>query len=70
MAWRFRHRPVHRDLSQLEYIDLRFHEQVVARWKTEFLEKAPQIFALKGQNREQEQKIEELERMVGKLTMQ
>lgn len=47
------------------------NQQVVTRWKSEFLEKAPQIFAAKGQqNREYEQKIEELERMVGKLTMQ
>jgi putative transposase len=47
------------------------NQQVVVRWKSEFLEKAQNIFAAKGQqSREHEQKIEELERMVGKLTMQ
>lgn len=46
-------------------------QQVVSRWKMEFLKKAPEIFrSKKVEQNEQEQKIAELERMVGKLTMQ
>ena len=45
--------------------------QVISRWKTEFLEKAPQVFSIKNNAQtDSEEKIEELERMVGKLTMQ
>lgn len=46
------------------------NQQVVSRWKSEFLKKSPQIFAVKEQNNGEQQKIAELERMVGKLTMQ
>jgi transposase-like protein len=45
-------------------------EQVVARWKAEFLERAPTLFA-SDQQRDQEQvRIAELERLLGRLTME
>lgn len=48
-------------------------DTVLSRWKQEFLEKAPELF--KGENQKQEsgadkERIEELERMVGKMTME
>ena len=47
-------------------------DSLVSRWKSQFLEKAPEIFQ-NGRNsrvEEQEEKIAELERMVGKLAME
>jgi transposase len=45
-------------------------DQVLARWKREFVERAPQVFE-RGQVRSQEEeRIAELERMVGRLTME
>jgi transposase len=46
------------------------HSQVLNRWKTHFLEQAPVLFeGDPGQNQEQE-RVAELERMVGRLTME
>ena len=46
-------------------------DSMVSRWKTEFLQRAPQIFENPQQrSSEEQQKIAELERMVGKLTME
>lgn len=46
-------------------------QQVVSRWKAEFLKKAADIFQTKKDDKnEKDKKIEDLERMVGKLTMQ
>ena len=46
-------------------------QQVVSRWKVEFLKKAADIFQTKKDDKnEKDKKIEDLERMVGKLTMQ
>jgi transposase len=45
-------------------------EQVVMRWKADFLERAPTLFA-PHQDRSQEQaRIAELERLVGRLTLE
>ena len=44
-------------------------DTVLSRWKQEFLERAPQVFAEPKAN-EQAERIAELERMVGRLTMQ
>ena len=45
-------------------------EQVVMRWKADFLERAPTLFA-PDQDRSQEQaRIADLERLVGRLTME
>ncbi len=50
--------------------DYDLKEQVVTRWKAEFLERAPTLFA-PDQDRTQDQaRIAELARMVGRLTME
>lgn len=43
--------------------------QVLARWKAEFVQRAPEIFATK-ENDEAQERTAELERMVGRLTME
>jgi transposase len=43
---------------------------VLNRWRKEFLEQAPSIFERGEGNDAHEQKIAELERLVGQLTMQ
>jgi transposase-like protein len=44
--------------------------QVFARWKAEFLERAPEIFATQPSRGDEQARIAELERMVGQLTME
>ena len=44
--------------------------QVFIRWKTEFLERAPEIFATQPSRGDEQARIAELERMVGRLTME
>ena len=44
--------------------------QVFARWKAEFLERAPEIFATQPSRGDEQVRIAELERMVGQLTME
>ena len=44
--------------------------QVLARWKTEFLERAPEIFATQPSRGDEQARIAELERMIGRLTME
>jgi transposase len=44
--------------------------QVFTRWKTEFLERAPEIFATQSGRGDEQARIAELERMVGQLTME
>jgi len=43
---------------------------VFSRWKTEFLKRAPEIFATEPSRGDEQQRIAELERMVGRLTME
>lgn len=43
--------------------------QVLARWKAEFIERAPEIFAKPGRGDGQE-RVAELECMIGRLTME
>ncbi len=45
-------------------------DTVLSRWKQEFLERASQVFAQSKGKDQNEQRIAELERMVGRLTMQ
>ena len=45
-------------------------DTVLSRWRQDFLAKAAQIFEQPKEMQEKEVKIAELERMVGKLTMQ
>jgi transposase len=44
--------------------------QVFARWKAEFLERAPEIFATQPSRGDEQVRIAEMERMVGQLTME
>jgi transposase-like protein len=43
---------------------------VLYRWKTEFLEYAPLIFQHNQQLNEEQERIAELERLVGRLTLE
>jgi transposase-like protein len=45
-------------------------EQVVTRWKAEFLERAPSLFATNQQRDDDQARIAELERLLGRLTME
>ena len=46
-------------------------DTVLSRWKQEFLERAPQLFGREQANdQESDLRIAELERMVGKLTLE
>jgi transposase-like protein len=45
-------------------------DTVLSRWKQEFLERASQVFEQPKANDHKEERIAELERMVGRLTMQ
>lgn len=45
-------------------------DTLLSRWKQDFLAKAAQVFEQPQEVQEKEVKIAELERMVGKLTMQ
>jgi transposase len=44
--------------------------QVFVRWKAEFIERAPEIFATEPSQGDEQERIAELERMVGRLTME
>jgi transposase len=43
---------------------------IFSRWKVEFLRRAPEIFATQPSRGDEQQRIAELERMVGRLTME
>lgn len=47
-------------------------DSLLYRWKQEFLERAPRVFALgeSGEAAHQAQRIAELERLVGRLTLE
>lgn len=52
--------------------EYKIKDSLLYRWKSEFLERAPLVFA-NGRDSEQEQlrvQVAELERLVGRLTMQ
>lgn len=48
----------------------RLDHQVLSRWKNEFLEKAAQLFSGDPQREEDQKRIADLERLVGRLTME
>lgn len=51
--------------------DYAIKDTILSRWKQEFLERAPQLFkAEKTEDHQAEMRIAELERMVGKLTLE
>lgn len=45
-------------------------DSVISRWRQEFLERAPQIFEQAGDKDAQAERIAELERSLGRLTLQ
>jgi transposase len=49
--------------------EYRLQPQVFARWREEFMERAPEIFATERSRGDEQERIAELERMVGRLTM-
>jgi len=50
--------------------EYRLRPQVFSRWREEFLERAPEVFATKHWRGDELERIAELERMVGRLTME
>jgi transposase-like protein len=45
-------------------------DSVLSRWKQEFVERAPQVFEAPAKPDNQSEQIAELERLVGRLTVQ
>lgn len=52
--------------------DYQLKDSLLYRWKAEFLERAPQVFApaVEKAEREQAARVAELERLVGRLTLE
>lgn len=50
--------------------EYRVRPQVFSRWREEFLERAPEIFATEPSRGDEQKRIAELERMIGRLTME
>jgi len=51
--------------------DYEIKDTILSRWKQEFLERAPQLFGRdRVDTQETDERIAELERMVGKLTLE
>ena len=48
----------------------RLRSRVFSRWREEFLERAPEIFATKPGRGDEQERIADLEQMVGQLTME
>ena len=44
--------------------------QLLTRWKSEFVERAPLLFQQEAMQNQEQERIAELERVVGRLTMQ
>jgi transposase-like protein len=50
--------------------EYRLKAEVFSRWRVEFVERAPEIFATQPSRGEEQARIAELERMVGRLAME
>jgi len=50
--------------------EYRLQPQVFSRWREEFVERAPEIFATERSRGDEQERIAELERLVGRLTME
>jgi transposase-like protein len=50
--------------------EYRLSRQVFSRWRAEFVERAPEIFATERSRGDEQERIAELERMIGRLTME
>ena len=48
----------------------KLNQQMVSRWKTEFLQNAPSVFESKKGYSAEQQRIAELERILGRKTME
>jgi transposase len=45
-------------------------DSLISRWKQEFIERSPQVFEKDNSRDERDQRIAELERMIGRLAME
>lgn len=45
-------------------------DSVLSRWKQEFIDRSPQLFDAEAVNDHRDERIAELERMIGRLTME
>ena len=50
--------------------EYRLSRQVFSRWRAEFVERAPEIFATERSRGDEQERVAELERMIGRLTME
>ena len=50
--------------------EYRLRPQVFSRWREEFVERAPEIFATERSRGDEQERIADLEQMVGRLTME
>ena len=50
--------------------EYRLRPQIFKRWRDEFVERAPEIFATERSRGDEQERIAELERMLGRLTME
>jgi transposase len=50
--------------------EYRLRPQVLARWKEAFLERVPELFATEPSRGDEQERIADLERMIGRLTME
>jgi len=48
----------------------RLKPEVFSRWRAELVERAPEIFATQPSRGDEQERVAELERVVGRLTMQ
>ena len=46
------------------------HDTVISRWKKEFIERSPRLFEQGSITDERDQRIAELERMIGRLAVE
>ena len=50
--------------------EYRLQPQVFSRWREELVERAPEVFATERSRGDEQERIAELERLVGRLTME
>jgi transposase len=50
--------------------EYRLRPQIFSRWREEFLDRASEIFATERSRGDEQERIAELERMIGRLTME
>lgn len=50
--------------------EYKIKDSVLSRWKAEFLERSPRVFEQAVARDDRDERIEELERMVGRLAME